>query len=87
MSSLVADVGIRFAWSIILIASVNFLGLGLQPPTADWGLMISENRVIIPTNPWGVLAPALVLAFLIIGVNLVGDAYVRQLDRSSGGRK
>jgi peptide/nickel transport system permease protein len=82
MAPLVADVGIRFSWSIILIASVNYLGLGLRPPTADWGLMVSENRVIISTNPSAVLAPALILAFLIIAVNLVGDAYVRQLDRS-----
>ena len=59
-----ADLGVRFSWTIILIASVNFLGLGLAPPTADWGLMISENRVIIPTNPWAVVAPALMLALL-----------------------
>ena len=82
MAPLVADVGIRFSWSIILIASVNYLGLGLRPPTADWGLMVSENRVIISTNPSAVLAPALILAVLIVAVNLVGDAYVRQLDRS-----
>ena len=81
---LVADLGIRFSWSIILIASVNFLGLGLRPPTADWGLMVSENRSIFATNPLAVLAPAAMLALLIIGVNLVGDAYVRRLGRSRG---
>ena len=80
----VADLGIRFSWSIILIASVNFLGLGLRPPTADWGLMVSENRSIFATNPLAVLAPAAMLALLIIGVNLVGDAYVRRLGRSLG---
>ena len=81
-SSVVADLGIRFSWSIILIASVNYLGLGLRPPTADWGLMISENREIISTNPLAVVAPAVILAVLIIAVNLVGDAYVRRLGRS-----
>ena len=79
-----ADLGLRFSWSIILIASVNFLGIGIQPPTPDWGLMISENRVVIGSNPFAIVAPSVVLAMLIIAVNLVGDAYVRQLDRSSG---
>ena len=78
---IIADVGIRFSWSIILIASVNYLGLGLRPPTADWGLMISENRQIISTNPLALLAPAIVIAVLIIAVNLVGDAYVRQIEQ------
>jgi peptide/nickel transport system permease protein len=78
VAPIVADVGIRFSWSIILIASVNYLGLGLAPPTADWGLMVSENREIISTNPLALLAPAAILAVLIIAVNLIGDAYVRQ---------
>jgi len=81
---IIADLGIRFSWAIILIASVNYLGLGLQPPTADWGLMISENRSIITSNPWAVMAPALMLALLIVAVNLVGDSYVRQLGHSTG---
>jgi ABC-type dipeptide/oligopeptide/nickel transport system permease subunit len=80
--AIVADLGIRFSWSIILIASVNYLGLGLRPPTADWGLMVSENREILSSNPLALLAPALILALLIIAVNLVGDAYVRQRARS-----
>ena len=84
VAPIVADLGIRFSWAIILIASVNYLGLGLKPPTADWGLMISENRGIISTNPLSVLAPAAMLALLVIGVNLIGDAYVRQMGRSAG---
>jgi peptide/nickel transport system permease protein len=79
-----ADLGLRFSWSIILIASVNFLGIGIQPPTPDWGVMISENRVVVASNPMAVVGPSLVLAVLIIAVNLIGDAYVRQLDRSGG---
>lgn len=86
VSPIVADLGIRFSWSIILIASVNYLGLGLKPPTADWGLMVSENRSIIATNPWAVMAPALMLALLIVAVNLVGDAYVRSLGHSEARR-
>jgi peptide/nickel transport system permease protein len=79
---MLADFGIRFGYSIILIASVNYLGLGLQPPAADWGLMMSENREFISLNAWAVLAPAVMLALLTIGVNLVADAYVRTLGRS-----
>jgi ABC-type dipeptide/oligopeptide/nickel transport system permease subunit len=87
MAPLMADLGVRFSWVIILIASVNFLGLGLAPPAADWGLMVSENRQIIATNAWAVAAPALMLALLVISVNLVGDSYVRHLGRSSGGKR
>jgi peptide/nickel transport system permease protein len=77
-----ADLGLRFSWGIILIASVNFLGLGIQPPTAAWGLMVSENRVVIATNPLAIIGPALLLGILIVGVNLMSDSYVRQSDRS-----
>lgn len=76
------DFGLRFSAAIILVASVNFLGLGLQPPTADWGLMIAENRVIISTNVWAVLAPGILLGVLTIGVNLLADGYSRTLGRS-----
>jgi peptide/nickel transport system permease protein len=79
---IVADLGLRFSWSIILVASVNFLGLGIHPPTPDWGVMISENQSIIGGNPLGVVTPALMLAVLIVGVNLVGDAYTRGLGQS-----
>jgi ABC-type dipeptide/oligopeptide/nickel transport system permease subunit len=77
-----ADVGLRFTYSIILIASVNFLGLGLAPPASDWGLMVSENLQLLSINAWAVVAPALCLALLTIGVNLVGDAIARNLGRS-----
>jgi ABC-type dipeptide/oligopeptide/nickel transport system permease subunit len=72
-----ADIGIRFAGAIIFIASVNFLGLGLQPPASDWGLMVAENRPMITSNIWAVLAPALMLGLLTIAVNLLADAYAR----------
>ena len=78
-----ADFGIRFGFSIILIASVNYLGLGLNPPAADWGLMIAENQQYISLNVWSVLAPAIMLALLTIGVNLIADTYIQTLGRSS----
>ena len=47
-----ADAGPRLTFSIILVAAVNFFGLGLQPPAADWGLMITENRDGLNLHPW-----------------------------------
>lgn len=80
--TILADAGVRFLSSIFLIASLNFLGVGAQPPSADWSLMIAENRQLLQINPIAVLAPAALLALLTISVNLVADAYVQTLDRS-----
>jgi ABC-type dipeptide/oligopeptide/nickel transport system permease subunit len=79
---LLADFGIRFGAAVILIASINYLGFGLQPPAADWGVMIAENQAFVTLNVWSVLAPAIMLALLTVGVNLAADAYVRTLARS-----
>ena len=76
--TIAADVGLRLTYAIILVASVNFLGLGLQPPDADWGLMVSENRSGLNLNPLAVLAPVTMIALLTIAVNMVGDAVARQ---------
>jgi peptide/nickel transport system permease protein len=76
--TIAADIGLRLTYAIILVASVNFLGLGLQPPDADWGLMVSENRSGLNLNPLAVLAPAAMIALLTIAVNMVGDAVARQ---------
>ena len=83
MPTLIADVGLRLSLSILLIAAVNFLGLGLQPPTPDWALMISENLQTISLNVWAVVAPAAMLALLAMGANLTGDAVGRTLGRSA----
>lgn len=80
-----ADAGLRFTYSILLVASVNFLGLGLQPPAADWALIISENRSGLDLNPYVIAVPALLIALLTIGLNLVGDSVARTLGRSALG--
>ena len=80
-----ADLGIRVTVSILLIASMNFLGLGLHPPTPDWALMISENRTGIAIQPWAVAVPAGLLALLTIAANLVADAFARSLGGSVEG--
>jgi peptide/nickel transport system permease protein len=83
LGTVLADAGIRLTASILILASVNFLGLGLQPPRADWALMIAENRGGITLQPWAVAAPALLIAFLTISVNLVADAVARSLGTST----
>ncbi len=76
-SPLLVELGLRLTYSIGLIAAINFLGVGLQPPTADWGLMISENRLAVTVQPWGVLLPVLAIALLTIGTNLLTDGFAR----------
>jgi peptide/nickel transport system permease protein len=87
MGAVTADVGLRFTYSIILVASVNFLGLGLQPPDADWALIISENRAGLTLNPYVILVPAALIALLSISVNIVGDAVARNLGISTARRR
>jgi peptide/nickel transport system permease protein len=77
-----ADAGPRFTVSILLVAAVNFLGLGIRPPAANWGLMISENNTGLSLNPWAVVAPAVLIAILTISVNVLGDALARARDQS-----
>jgi peptide/nickel transport system permease protein len=74
--AILADLGVRFGSAVVLAASVNFLGLGVRPPTADWGLMVAENRPFIVSNPWAVVMPAVLLAALTVAVNLLSDAYI-----------
>ena len=81
---LLVDFGLRFTGSILLVAAVSFLGFGLQPPAADWGVMVGENRVGLTIQPWGVLMPVIALGLITIGINLVIDGYGRSLGRSSG---
>jgi peptide/nickel transport system permease protein len=78
-----ADFGMRITGSIILYASLSFLGLGQAPPAADWGLLISENRIGLLRQPWVLVAPAVAIALLSIGVNLVADGVARAAGRSS----
>ena len=76
-SPLMVEFGLRLTYSVGLIAAINFLGVGLQPPKADWGLMINENRLAVSVQPWGVLLPVLALALLTIGTNLLTDGFAR----------
>jgi peptide/nickel transport system permease protein len=76
-SPLLVEIGLRMTYSIALIAAVNFLGQGLQPPSADWGLMINENRLSITVQPWAVFLPVLAIGLLTVGTNLITDGVAR----------
>jgi peptide/nickel transport system permease protein len=76
-SPLLVELGLRMTYSIGLVAAVSFLGFGLQPPTADWGLMINENRLSITIQPWAVLLPILAIGLLTVGTNLITDGIAR----------
>ena len=87
-SPLLVELGLRLTYSIGLIAAVSFLGFGLQPPAADWGLMINENRLGLTIQPWAVALPVLAIGLLTVGVNLVADGIARAaigLDRRREG--
>ncbi len=87
LGPVLVDAGLRFTFSILISASVIYLGLGLQPPTSNWAFMISENRQYISLNYLAVVAPAVMIAMLTIGVNLTGDAIARSLGRSYVSRR
>jgi peptide/nickel transport system permease protein len=78
----------QMSWLLLGIASLSFLGLGVAPPTPDWGLMIADGRGVMPTAPWVVLWPMVMLSSLIVGVNLAADAFAKALgvDRQMGVR-
>jgi peptide/nickel transport system permease protein len=75
---LAVEGSIRIGYAIFLIASLGFLGVGVQPPTPDWGVMVSEAQDYATQAPWMVIFPALAISSLVIGVNLVSDG-VKQL--------
>jgi peptide/nickel transport system permease protein len=75
---LAVEGSIRLGYAIFLIASLGYLSVGVQPPTPDWGLMISEAQQYATQSPWMVIFPALAISSLVIGINLVSDG-IKQL--------
>ncbi len=70
---IIVEATARFAYSIMMVASLGFLGVGMQPPTPDWGMMVIENKPIIAQAPWAVLFPALAIASLVIAISIFSD--------------
>jgi peptide/nickel transport system permease protein len=86
---LIVEASLRVTYAILLGSALSFLGLGAQPPSSDWGLMISEARSFLDRAPWIALAPGLAMCLLVIGINLLGDGARERLDprlRSRAGK-
>ena len=77
---LIVEASLRVTYAILLGSALSFLGLGAQPPSSDWGLMISEARAFIDRAPWIALAPGAAMCLLVIGINLMGDGLRERLD-------
>lgn len=80
---LVAEFGLRFVFAFLFIAALSFLGLGIQPPLADWGGMVKENATVISYGMAAPLYPAGAIALLAIGVNLLVDYVLARSNRSA----
>lgn len=65
----------RFAYATMTVASLGFLGVGLQPPAPDWGRMVLENKQVLMMAPWSVIFPAIALASLVIGISFISDFF------------
>jgi peptide/nickel transport system permease protein len=79
LPALAVEAALRFSYAIFLVASLGFLGVGVQPPNPDWGLMVSEARDYVYLTPWSLIFPAAAISLLVISVNLAADGLGRAL--------
>jgi len=77
---LMVEASLRVVFAVLLGAVLSFLGFGVQPPAADWGLMISNGRAFVDTAPWISLAPGIAMSITVIAISLVGDGLREVLD-------
>ncbi|MDQ2081359.1 ABC transporter permease [Xanthobacteraceae bacterium Astr-EGSB] len=83
---LAVETSLRIVFAILLGAALSFIGMGAQPPSSDWGLMIAEARPFVEQAPWIALCPGFALAVTVIGINLLGDGLRAVLDPRNTGR-
>ena len=86
LTPLVAELGLRFIFAVLFISTLSFLGLGVQPPLADWGGLVKENSAGLVYGIPAALAPAMAIAALAISVNLVADWVLSRTTSLKGGR-
>ncbi|MET0940846.1 MAG: ABC transporter permease [Mesorhizobium sp.] len=86
LSPLVSELGLRFIYAVLFLSALSFLGLGVQPPQADWGGMVKENKDGIVFGIPAALIPAAAIAALAISVNLVADWILNRTTDIKGGR-
>jgi peptide/nickel transport system permease protein len=83
LPALTVETALRFSYAIFLIASLGFLGVGVQPPSPNWGLMVKEGRNFVTLTPWALAFPALTNSIMVIGVNLMADGLKRAIQHGS----
>ncbi|MCJ1676086.1 ABC transporter permease subunit [Streptomyces sp. APSN-46.1] len=76
--ALAADAGIRLTGALYLVATAAFLGVGVEPDAADWAVMVDRNRTGLFLQPWAVVVPALLIAALSLGTNLLFDVALQE---------
>lgn len=81
-SPLLVELGLRMMWSVSLLAALSFLGYGIQPPAADWGLMINENRGALISQPAAIATPILLIATFTAGLSLIVEGASRVISRT-----
>ena len=86
LSPLIAEMGLRFIFAVLFVSTLSFLGLGVQPPQADWGGIVKENKEGIVYGIGAALWPAVAIATLAISVNLVADWVLNRTTSLKGGR-
>ena len=86
LSPLISELGLRFIYAVLFLSALSFLGLGVQPPDADWGGMVKENKDGIVFGIPAALIPAAAIAALAISVNLVADWILNRTTSLKGGR-
>lgn len=84
ISPLMVESGMRLVWAVAAISSLNYLGFGVAPPAADWGLMAGENQDGLPVAPLPVLAPVALILMMALGGNLVAESVARAVGRTEG---
>jgi peptide/nickel transport system permease protein len=84
---LMVEASLRVVFAVLLGAVLSFLGFGVQPPAADWGLMISDRRAFVEMAPWISLAPGIAMGITVIGISLLGDGLREVLDPRLGGQR
>ena len=86
LTPLISELGLRFIFAVLFLSALSFLGLGVQPPDADWGGMVKENKEGIVFGIPAALIPAAAIAVLTISVNLVADWILNRTSDLKGGR-
>lgn len=82
LPALSVEAALRFSYAIFLVASLGFLGIGVQPPMPNWGLMVNEARIFVSLAPWSLYFPVAAIAALVISVNLMADGLKNILQSS-----